>query len=45
MSAYELAQLNIGIIKGPIDGPVMRKPGDRFEELLRLFEMVLALEV
>ena len=23
MSAYELAQLNIGIIKGPIDGPVM----------------------
>jgi len=29
----------------PIDGPVMRKPGDRFEELLRLFEMVLALEV
>ena len=28
----------------PIEGPVMRKPGDRFEELLRLFEMVLALE-
>lgn len=25
------------------DGPVMRKPGDRFEELLRLFEMVLAM--
>ena len=23
MSSYELAQLNIGIIKGPIDGPVM----------------------
>jgi len=23
MSAFELAQLNIGIIKGPIDGPVM----------------------
>lgn len=23
MPAYELAQLNIGIIKGPIDGPVM----------------------
>jgi hypothetical protein len=23
MSAYELAQLNIGVIKGPIDGPVM----------------------
>ena len=23
MSNYELAQLNIGIIKGPIDGPVM----------------------
>ena len=23
MSAYQLAQLNIGIIKGPIDGPVM----------------------
>jgi FixJ family two-component response regulator len=28
----------------PLDGPVMRKPRDRFEELLRLFEMVLALE-
>jgi DNA-binding response OmpR family regulator len=28
----------------PIDAPVMRKPRDRFEELLRLFEMVLALE-
>ena len=28
----------------PIDGPVMRKPRDRFEDLLRLFEMVLALE-
>jgi len=26
------------------DGPVLRKPRDRFEELLRLFEMVLALE-
>lgn len=23
MSAYELAQLNIGVIKGPIDSPVM----------------------
>ena len=23
MSGYELAQLNVGIIKGPIDGPVM----------------------
>ena len=28
----------------PVDGPVLRKPGDRFEELLRLFEIVLALE-
>ncbi|MDP9193996.1 MAG: response regulator [Acidobacteriota bacterium] len=28
----------------PIDGPVLRKPRDHFEELLRLFEMVLALE-
>jgi CheY-like chemotaxis protein len=28
----------------PIDAPVMRKPRDRFEELLRLFELVLALE-
>lgn len=27
----------------PIDAPVMRKPRDRFEELLRLFEMVLDL--
>lgn len=25
----------------PLDAPVMRKPGARFEELLRLFEMVL----
>jgi CheY-like chemotaxis protein len=28
----------------PMEGPVMRKPRDRFEELLRLFELVLALE-
>ena len=28
----------------PVEGPVMRKPRDRFEELLRLFELVLALE-
>jgi DNA-binding response OmpR family regulator len=27
-----------------IDAPVIRKPRDRFEELLRLMEMVLALE-
>ena len=27
----------------PVDAPVMRKPGDRFEDLLRLFEMVLAI--
>ena len=26
------------------DAPIMRKPHDRFEELLRLFEMVLAFE-
>ena len=26
----------------PIDAPVMRKPHDVFEELLRLFELVLA---
>ncbi|HEX6098205.1 MAG TPA: hypothetical protein VF432_17895 [Thermoanaerobaculia bacterium] len=26
----------------PIDAPVMRKPGGVFEELLRLFELVLA---
>jgi DNA-binding response OmpR family regulator len=26
----------------PIEGPVMRKPRDRFEDLLRLFELVLA---
>ena len=26
----------------PIDAPVMRKPGAEFEELLRLFELVLA---
>lgn len=28
----------------PVEGPVMRKPRGRFEELLRLFEMVLAFE-
>jgi DNA-binding response OmpR family regulator len=28
----------------PVDAPVMRKPRDRFEELLRLFELVLDLE-
>ena len=28
----------------PIDAPVMRKPGDEFEELLRLFELVLAVD-
>lgn len=27
-----------------IDGPVMRKPRDQFEELLRLFELLLAME-
>ena len=27
----------------PIEGPVMRKPRDRFEDLLRLFELVLAI--
>lgn len=26
----------------PVDAPVMRKPGDAFEELLRLLELVLA---
>jgi DNA-binding response OmpR family regulator len=28
----------------PVAGPVMRKPRDHFEELLRLFEMVLKME-
>ena len=28
----------------PIEGPVLRKPRDRFEELLRLFEVVLAMD-
>ena len=28
----------------PLDAPVMRKPGGRFEELLRLFELVLEVE-
>jgi two-component system OmpR family response regulator len=27
----------------PMEGPVLRKPRDRFEELLRLFELVLAM--
>lgn len=27
-----------------VDAPVIRKPRDQFEELLKLFEMVLALE-
>ena len=28
----------------PIDAPVMRKPGGAFEEMLQLFELVLAVE-
>jgi DNA-binding response OmpR family regulator len=28
----------------PVEGPILRKPRDRFEELLRLFELVLAME-
>lgn len=28
----------------PFDAPVMQKPRDRFEELLRLFELVLAFD-
>ncbi|HEX8411151.1 MAG TPA: hypothetical protein VF883_19975 [Thermoanaerobaculia bacterium] len=28
----------------PLDAPVMRKPGPHFEELLRLFELVLQVE-
>lgn len=28
----------------PVSGPVLQKPRDRFEELLRLFEIVLSLE-
>lgn len=28
----------------PFDAPILRKPRDRFEELLRLFELVLKFE-
>jgi DNA-binding response OmpR family regulator len=28
----------------PLNAPLMRKPHDRFEELLRLFELVLSIE-
>ena len=28
----------------PVDAPIMRKPGGRFEELLHLFEIVLDLD-
>jgi DNA-binding response OmpR family regulator len=28
----------------PVEGPVMRKPRDRFEDLLQLFELVLAFD-
>lgn len=31
-------------VEPPVDAPVMRKPTDRFEELLRLFELVLEVE-
>jgi DNA-binding response OmpR family regulator len=46
--ARELRQLPMILITDrepqltPIDAPVMRKPHDRFEELLRLLELVLA---
>lgn len=28
----------------PLEAPLMRKPRDRFEDLLKLFELVLAME-
>jgi Domain of unknown function (DUF3291) len=33
MSAYELAQLNIGIIRGPMDSPVMAEFAANLERI------------
>jgi heme-degrading monooxygenase HmoA len=38
MSAYELAQLNIGIIKGPMDSPVMAEFAANLERINALAE-------
>jgi hypothetical protein len=38
MSAYELAQLNIGIIKGPMDSPVMADFAGNLERINALAE-------
>jgi len=38
MSAYELAQLNIGIIKGPMDSPVMADFAANLERINALAE-------
>jgi len=39
MSAYELAQMNIGIIKGPMDSPVMADFAANLERINALAEI------
>ena len=41
MSAYELAQLNIGIIRGPMDSPVMAQFAANLERINALAERSL----
>ena len=41
MSAYELAQLNIGVIKGPIDSPVMAEFVANLDRINALAERTL----
>jgi Domain of unknown function (DUF3291) len=38
MSAYEIAQLNIGIIKGPMDSPLMADFANNLERINKLAE-------
>jgi hypothetical protein len=39
MSAYELAQLNIGIIKGPMDSPLMADFANNLERINAVADM------
>lgn len=43
MSAYELAQLNVGVIKGPMDSPVMADFPANLEWFERMSEAYLVL--
>ena len=38
MSAYELAQLNIGIIRGPMDSPLMSEFAENLDRINALAE-------